>query len=262
MNQPLYIPLTDRGLLAIEGEDARTFLQGLITNDIGKVSSTQSIYACMLSPQGKFLFDFFIAEINGKLVLDCYEGQKEALKKRFTMYKLRSKVTISDMSNEYEVVALLADDAVLTREKMEKRLGFTQTICKGVIFMDPREIALGARAFIERENHYKAFLGKEFTEGNRKIYEHLRISLLVPDGTVDLVPEGSFPLHHRMEEIHAIDYQKGCYVGQEVTARTKHRGVIRKTIYKVKGNQPSLPKPGTPITAAENKTVGELRSSA
>ncbi len=253
----VYIPLEDRGLLAISGADARTFLQGIITNDVKKLRPDQSIYACLLTPQGKFLFDFFLCEMDGKVFLDMDKERLPALVQRLTMYKLRSDVTITDVSEEYAVSALLGEK-VFAEADLDRTPGRTKVFCKGIAYIDPRDPALFARSIIERNNHFQAFEAKEFFLGDEEVYTRLRIQHCVPDGTQDLIPEKSFPLHFGLDALHAIDYDKGCYVGQEVTARTTHRGVVRKTPVTVHGDG-DLPEIGTPITA-EEKTVGELRS--
>lgn len=235
MTHSFCIPLSGRSVLQVAAADSMTFLQSLITNDIHKATQDHAIYACMLTPQGKFLFDFFICRHEEPFWLDCAASRIEDLKKRLAMYKLRSKVDISDISDRYEVIASsepLPDAAVS--------------------FADPRTEKLGFRAIVPRGSIPQWI-------GTIEDYERLRISLRIPDGEKDLIPEKHFPLHFRMEEINAIDYNKGCYVGQEVTSRTKHLGVIRKSLYTVEGKGP-LPPIGTPITS-EGRQVGELRSS-
>lgn len=203
-----YTPLTNRAILAISGEDAKNFLQGLITNDMGKVSPSGSIYALMLSPQGKFLYDFFITEQNGKFLLDCNALQLESIKKKLAMYKLRSKVVIEDISKEYQAVAIESAEAL----------------------PDPRSAHLPARSIIA--NSSLAELAKSAASGTLADYEALRIRLCIPSDE-DMGFDKSFPLEFEMDEHNAIDYKKGCYVGQEITARTHYRGTLRKKPYVV-----------------------------
>lgn len=229
-----YIPLTNRTLLAISGDDALPFLQGLISNDINKVNSTNAIYALMLTPQGKFLYDFFIYEYDGRILLDCNAAKIEEIKKKLTMYKLRSKVVIEDISAEYNVVALISPSAA-----------------EETIYPDPRSNAMPARAIIKK---------LETSKGNLQDYELLRIKLCIPS---DIDMEDSFPLEYAMDTHNAIDYQKGCYVGQEVTARTHYRGVVRKKPYVVMA-EPDIDLSkykGHEITKGPHK-VGIMRSSA
>lgn len=259
MTDNLYIPLENRSVIKISGADAKDFLQGIITNDINKVTKSQSIYSCLLTPQGKFLFDFFISELNGDLAIDCASSRAEVLIKLLTMYKLRREVEISDISNDFEVAALIGEN-VFKQDDLKKEPGITKTFCKGVAYIDPRTEKMFARSIIDRENNYQSFHATGFSLGTFEAYENLRIEEAVPDGEFDLIADKSFPLHYKMEEMQAIDFQKGCYVGQEVTARSKHRGKIRKTLLKVASDDP-LPPPETAIKIDE-KQVGTMCSSS
>lgn len=257
MDNACYIPLPDRAVFTLEGKDARSFLQGIITQDIHCLTPEHAIYTLLLTPQGKFLFDFFLVVYDDKIWLDANAQRKEELLKRLMMYKLRSDVTITDVSNEYEVAALLGD-RVFSNDLPEER-GSTYPFCKGVAYVDPRNTALYARAIIARDNHYQSFEAKDFQLGQHIDYEVLRIANTVPDGSHDMIPDKSFPLQYRMDQLHAISFDKGCYVGQEVTTRTKHRGVVRKSVFSVIGKQ-DLPEAGAPIFLQEKK-IGEMRSS-
>ncbi len=255
MSSGRYIAL-DRALLNIEGEDRHTFLQGLITNDINKVNQHQAIYACMLTPQGKFLFDFFIYKIRERLVLEVEKSRAEELKSHLGMYKLRSKVEIKDISNEYEIYAVLGKDGLSLFNL--KNAGEIKQFPGGVAIADPRRFYMGIRITIAKDSIPETFAGQKIIWGSPEEYEKLRISLAVPEGGKDMIPEKSFPLQSNMEEMNAIDFNKGCYVGQEVTARSKHRGVIRKKIVKVKidGDVAS----GSPVKV-DNRQIGEMLSS-
>lgn len=225
----VYIPLTKRQLLAITGDDTKDFLQGIITNDINNLSSKNSIYACLLTPQGKYLADFFISEIDNQVVLDFDDSVADTVTKKLAMYKLRSDVTFKDMSKEFEVCSLLGDN-IYKQEEMDASAGSTMKFCKGVACIDPRTKKMFGRSVIERENEYQSFVAKGFELGEFGDYERLRIENTVPETNKELIPEKSFPLQNRLDELNAIDFDKGCYVGQEVTARSKHRGNIRKTL--------------------------------
>ncbi len=227
-----YTPLTHRAVLAVSGEDARPFLQGLITNDINKVSETQAIFAALLSPQGKFLFDFFIIEHQGRLLFDIEKTRLAEFVKRLGMYRLRSKVEFTPLENLY-VTAMSGGD----------------TDSKDICFIDPRLGALGVRIISEGPVQADE-LGD---------YEQQRLTLGVPDGAKDLVTDRSLPLEYGYDELNAVDYTKGCYVGQEVTARTKHRATLRKFIHQVKGAGP-LPPSGTAVMANGHE-IGNMCSS-
>lgn len=255
MTEAKYIKLEKRALIEISGEDARNFLQGLITNNINKVSENSSIYALMLTPQGKFLFEFFIFEIGGKLMLDCDRERINDLIKRLTMYKLRSKIEIRK-NEDYTIISLIGEDS-LKKLGLSGQTGVTNKFSRGVVFADPRDINMGVRAVILPED-LTSLEKAEFTSGTIEDYEKQRIMSAIPDHN-DMEPDKSFPLQFSMEELNAVDFKKGCYVGQEVTARTKYRGVIRKKIFKISGGQ-NLPEKGSDILIGE-KIIGETLSS-
>lgn len=223
--------LPNRSVIAVSGEDAREFLQGLITNDIRKVTADTPIFAAILTPQGKFLYDFFIIEHHGKLFLDVAKATRAELVKRLTMYKLRSKVDIAELSWMQVAVAWGNSD-----------------IAGEVKFTDPRLSALGVRV-----------LGSVLKAEANDAYEHHRISLGVPEGGRDLESNDSFPMQWAYDKLNAVDFNKGCYVGQEVTARAKHIGTVRKRPYKIQASS-TLPAAGAPIMT-EGKEAGKMATS-
>jgi len=227
-----YTPLPERAVLAITGEDAKPFLQGLITNDINKVTEEQAIFAALLSPQGKFLYDFFIIEHEGKLLFDIEKARMPEFIKRLTMYRLRSKVEFTPME-QLQVTVMSGGD----------------TDRGDICFIDPRLGALGVRIISE-----SAVQADELGDYNRH-----RLMLGVPDGARDLTPDRSLLLEYGYDELNAIDYAKGCYVGQEVTARTKHRATLRKFIHCVTG-EGNLPPAGTAVMANGHE-IGTMASS-
>lgn len=257
MTNNLYIPLKSRAVISISGADAEKFLQGLISNDITKITAENSIYALMLTPQGKFLYDFFISRKDDVYLLDCRVDILPAIIKKLSMYKLRSDVKIDDLSAEYEVVAILGDK-VFAEFEGDNSLGKTKKFCKGVAYIDPRSEKLFARAVIEKENQYAALKSHEYAEGSCSDYENLRIKSAIPDSS-DMEMDKAYPLQFGMDDLNAIDYKKGCYVGQEVTARTHYRGNVRKNVYMVEAKS-QLPAIGSAIMA-DGQNIGELLSS-
>jgi folate-binding protein YgfZ len=199
----------DRSILEISGADRKFFLQGLITNDINKASSENLIYTAMLNSQGRFLYDFFIFEHEEKLFLDCFSARRDEILQKFNFYKLRSKVEIT--SND----ALFACQAIDETEnlfcKMSPKFSFT----------DPRKI--GKRFYVEN-----------FYDTAQDAYHLARIMNKIPESEYDLTYEKSFILEFGFDDLNAIDYNKGCYLGQEITARTHHTGQIRKKIIVIK----------------------------
>lgn len=242
MTNKLYIPLTNRSILAISGQDARTFMQGLISNDINKVTINQCIYAIMLTPQGKFLYDFFIYEHDGKLLLDCNATKIAEIKQKLNMYKLRSKITIEDLSNQLQIIALTAN--------------LSDTHCQH----DPRSGQLPLRLIATQNYDYQDIENKGFTKATLLDYDTIRLQLCIPNDT-DL--DNSFPLDYAMDQHNSIDYQKGCYVGQEVTARTHYRGTIRKKPYIITADQDiDLSQYKDATITINDRQIGQIRSSA
>jgi folate-binding protein YgfZ len=249
------IPLPGRGVLAVRGPEARTFLQGLVTNDVTRVNPARAIYAALLTPQGKFLFDFLIADDGaGGMLFDTDRERLPELAKRLTFYKLRSKVEIADLSGELAVTALVGDGAA-ARAKLVGAAGNAWRLDGSAVFVDPRLAPLGVR-MIHSAGSPAPFAGDQ--EGTADDYEALRLGLGVPEAGRDVLVDKSFILESNFEELNAIDFDKGCYVGQELTARTKHRGKVRKRLFRVDitGDAPPA---GTPIMAGEAE-IGELRS--
>jgi folate-binding protein YgfZ len=253
MAQARFVPLPDRGVLRLAGEDARAYLQGLVSNDVRKVAADKALYAALLTPQGKFLFDFFIVEHDGALLLDVERARKDDLVRRLTLYRLRAKVTIEDVSDRFAVVAL--PDAVSPQEPTP---GAARPFAEGVAFTDPRLADLGERAIVPAASVPGAFAAAGMAPAPIEAYDRLRLGLGVPDGSRDLEIEKSFLIENNIDELNGIDFDKGCYVGQELTARTKYRAVVRKRLFRVDVDGP-LPAPGTPVRSGEIE-IGTMRS--
>lgn len=254
--QKSFAVLESRGIVSLRGADARDFLQGLVTNDIGRVSPEQAVWTAMLTPQGKYLFDFFVIEMMGALVLDCEAARAGDLVKRLTMYKLRSNVDISDDSEDWAVLALVGTEA--DGDALCEFEGRAGAFAGGVCFVDPRYGGAGARAILPREA-IEQLKAAGFEEADAEAYDTHRLICGLPDASRDLVPEKSFPMENGFDELHAIAWDKGCYVGQELTARMRYRATAKKVLLPVEiaGEAPA---PGTLITQG-TKDAGEMRSS-
>lgn len=258
MTNNLYIPLKNRSVIQISGADSQKFLQGLITNDINKVSDGSIIYALMLTPQGKFLYDFFICQREGVFLIDCNKEKLPETIKKFSMYKLRSDVKIDDVSEKYEVVAIIGDKVF---ENIGKNEGQAKQSVGGGVYIDPRSEKIYGRAIIDISNHYQFLESFGFIQGDFSDYEIVRINSCIPEGNLDLLPEKSFPHDFAMDDLNAIDYKKGCYVGQEVTARVHYKGTGRKKLFVVESVDGSdLPEFNSDITSGDEK-IGALLSS-
>lgn len=242
----LYEHLRHRGVISLGGFDAQSFLQSLLTNDIRQLHHHPCLYSCLLTPQGKFLYDFFVMRHEDEIWLDCSAANIKDIMKRLTVYSINTKVQIHNVSQKYAVFWLSE-----VAEKAPPPLGIS--------YQDPRNPAMGGRAVLEHSHALdwlKTHLSYHSETGG---YDRRRYALGIPEGDRDMLPEKHFPHDFGLEHIGAIDYKKGCYVGQEVTTRTKHRGKVRKKPYKVTANAP-LPPYGTAITLG-GKVVGILCSS-
>ena len=235
------VPLEDRGVVRVAGPDAASFLQGVLTNDVEKLRPHEARYAALLTPQGKILFDFLVVRLPGDaFALDCAASQAADLAKRLNFYKLRAKVTILDDSEDHAVLAYWG--------------GEPENAPGAIVYADPRAAGLGRREILPRA---KAFA---IGEASLAQYEALRIALAVPRGGVDFAYGDAFPHDANMDVTHGIDFEKGCYVGQEVVSRMKHRAGVRKRIVRVKLDGPP-PAAGTPVLDGE-LPVGALGSSS
>ncbi len=234
--------LGQRGLIAVSGTDARSFLQALISTDVEKVSPDRAIYGALLTPQGKFLHDFFIAELDGRLLMDCDADRQDDLLRRLTMYRLRAEIELESVSGGFTVAALM--------NGADGEPGAARPLGGGVAFVDPRLAALGERAILPADQARSVLEGTGLEEATFEDYERLRISLGVPDAARDLIVEKSLLLESNFEELNGVDFEKGCYVGQEVTSRTKHRGLVRKRLFRVDVTG-ALPPAGTAVKLGE-----------
>lgn len=228
--------LPNRGLLFLKGPDLRDFLQGLITNDVTKALEGHVIYAALLTPQGKYLFDFFLIPHDDGLILDSEADRLGDLQRRLMMYRLRSKVEISDITENYKVYAT------------EQAADVDDILC----FPDPRHEALGYRCLVPTA------LNADIENLPFDAYEEKRITLGICDGSKDLDVEKTLILEGNFEPLHGVEFQKGCYVGQELTARMKHRGKVRKRLFSVSisGDHPSEE---TNISL-DGKSMGTMKS--
>ncbi|MBM3597436.1 MAG: folate-binding protein YgfZ [Alphaproteobacteria bacterium] len=257
MAEPVHVVLPSRGAIALTGPDARSFLQGLVSNDVTRVAKDRAIYAAFLTAQGKFLHDFFLIELDDALIIDC-EGQRLAdLKKRLGLYKLRSKIALEDASQRFVIAAAPGAEA-LARLGLSEEPGRAVALDGGVAFVDPRLAAMGARFVLPREGAEAALAATGLAAGTVDGYERLRLELGLPDGSRDLEVEKSILLENGFDELNGVDWKKGCYMGQELTARTKYRGLIKKRLMPVEIDGP-LPAPGTPVLLGQQE-AGELRS--
>ena len=216
--------LADRAVIGVSGPEARPFLQGLLTNDINLLAPDRPLYAALLAPQGKILFEFLIYDGGGDVLIDCHKDSRAALIKRLTLYRLRAQIEIA-----------ARDDCVVVADQGPD---------------DPRLKTLGQRAIVAAATE---------TVDGTDAWHDWRWSLGVPEGA-DFGSDQVFAMDGGLDELNAISFTKGCYVGQELTARMKHRGTDRKRLLPVQSTPAPLPAAGTPMTA-DGADVGTLMSS-
>lgn len=239
MSRVQAILLQSRSVAEVSGPDAASFLQGLVTNDVNRAVEGRAVFAALLTPQGKIIHDFLIAAApGGGFWLDCVKAGATDLIARLKRYKLRAKLAIAERI-DLAVVALFDKPGVLP---------------SAVVFEDPRLPALGWRALLPAAELERGFESRDESE-----YHARRLELGVPEGGIDIPPETLFPLDCNFEELHGVDFDKGCYVGQELTARMKHRATARRRMLPVTVDR-DLPPAGTPLKAGA-VDVGEMRGS-
>jgi folate-binding protein YgfZ len=259
MSTTPYVMMPSRGLVLIGGADRTDFLQGLISNDIRRATLDHAIWAALLTPQGKYLHDFFVVEIDGQYFLDCESERLMDLGSRLSKYKLRAQIDLG-IGEDY-AVAVLPGTAALDRAGLPADPGAARSLeSGGIVYVDPRHSEAGARAILPKDGAEAALQSLGFEAGTPDDYDRVRLPLGLPDGSRDLVVEKSILLESNFDELNGVDWDKGCYMGQELTARTKYRGLIKKRMMPVDVDGP-LPAAGTEILLGD-KNAGEMRSGS
>ena len=225
--------LNDRAVLYLNGEDIIDFLQNLISNDINKVSDDNSCFTSLLSPQGKFLYEFIIIKHKSGYIIDCEKSQADGLFKQLSIYKLRSKIEILNLSNEF-VVAAFSHEKFLTFDKAQDVSGFTLKYREDPIFLDPRNKQLGARLIINLEKLYLSLKKLDLHDANLSDYYSFSHKLGIVPKELNKLQNKLFGIECNYEELNGIDFKKGCYVGQENTARIKLKNKLSKRLLPIK----------------------------
>ena len=261
MSETLYTPLPDRAVIRVSGPDRVSFLQGLVSNDIEKITADHSGYGALLTPQGKFLFDFFIYQQDqDSLLIDCERGEDGAraaeFYKKLRMYKLRAKVELTDVTESYDVITVFGDGA-LTALNLSDTAGATAPLADGIKAVDPRLSLMGARVLLPK-NELTQMAAIGATESDADTYHQRRVTLGLPNGSEEMEIDRAILLENGFEELGGVDFKKGCYMGQELTARTKYRGLVRKRLLPITIIGPA-PETGTAIMNGD-KEAGIIRS--
>jgi hypothetical protein len=253
-----YIELEKRGVLTVTGEDAQEFLQSLVSNDVSLVDGEHTIYAALLTPQGKFLHDFMISRHSDSYLIDCALERLMDLAQRLIAYRLRANIELLDATEDWRVVALLGAGAAEAFE-LANMPGATASLNDdGPIYRDPRPAMPGLRALLPRSQDLAILAERGFAAASIEDYEQCRITAGVPDGSHDMTVGKSTLMEYGFEALHGVDFSKGCYVGQELTARTKYRGLVRRQLKRVTLDG-ALPPVGT-LIMANGKEAGEICS--
>ena len=225
--------LKDRAILYLNGEDTKEFLQNLISNDINKVSENNTCFTSLLSPQGKFLYEFIVTKHKSGYLIDCEKSQANGLYKQLSIYKLRSKVEILNLSNEF-VVAAFSHEKFLTFDEAKDISGFTLKYREDSIFLDPRNKHLGARLIINLEKLYLSLKKLDLYDANLNDYYLFSHKLGIVPKDLNKLQNKIFGIECNYEELNGIDFKKGCYVGQENTARIKLKNKLNKRLLPIK----------------------------
>lgn len=234
------IPLADRTLIAVSGDDRVGFLQGLITNDVTTLDG-RAVWSALLTAQGKYLHDFIVLADGDRLLLDVEAARRDDLLRRLRMFRLRAKVELTDLTGELSVFARL--------DRAEGARGTVTPVPGGWQLVDPRHAGLGHRFLLPADT---------VATGDIADWDRARLALGIPDSSRDLIPEKSILLDNGFDELGGVAWNKGCYVGQELTARTKYRGLVKKRLVPVRVAGP-LPEAGSIVTR-DGADVGEIRS--
>tara|TARA_B100001245_G_scaffold73111_1_gene51816 strand:+ start:146 stop:1033 length:888 start_codon:yes stop_codon:yes gene_type:complete len=221
--------LEDRGILFIQGSDTKEFLQNLITNDINKVDEANSCFSSLLTPQGKYLFDFLVVKHKKGYFIDCEKKQIEELFKQLNIYKLRSDIEILNLSNEF-VVAAFSYEKFMLFDGAKDLPGNTFKYGEDPVFLDPRHKKLGGRLIINLEKLYLSLKKLDLKSTNPEEYYKLSYELGIPQKNTEKLRNKLFGIECNFEELNGIDFKKGCYIGQEITSRIKLRNKLSKRL--------------------------------
>ena len=232
MEKDQIIILEDRGLIAIEGSDAKEFLQNIISNDVNKVSNSSSIFSGIFTPQGKYLYEFFIIKNNEGYFLDCDNNLKEELIKHLLKYKLRSKVEIKDLSSSF-VIGITSEEKFKEIQNETGSKESTISYRESPFFLDTRSVKLGARILSNLEKLHLTIKKLDLKILDKSNYFKIAHAEGIPILGINNLQDKLFSLESNFEELNAIDFRKGCYVGQENTARMKLKNKIRRKLFPI-----------------------------
>ena len=236
MEKDQIILLEDRGLILITGEDVKNFLQNIITNDIEKVNLSVSIFSALFTPQGKYLFEFFLIQSKSGYLLDCDNKFTNEIINYLLKYKLRSKIEVKNISKEY-VIGLITSEKFADIQRSENKTDDTIEFRDSYLFLDPRNKKLGARILSRLEKIHLTIKKLDLKIVKPDTYFAKAHSLGIPIKGIENLKDQLFGLEANFEELNAIDFKKGCYIGQENTARMKLKEKLRRRLLPISSNE-------------------------
>ena len=231
------IILEDRGFIQVKGTEAKDFLQNIVTNDIEKVTSDSTVFSSILTPQGKYLFDFFVLKLKDSYLLECEKKSTEEIIKLLNFYKLRSKIELADFNEKY-VAAVISLEKFKEITKTQHMKGSTLSSEEGStlscenerIYVDPRSKNLGAKIITKIENIENIIKKLDLKKIDKKNYYEKSFALGIPQLNLTKLKDKIFGIENNLDELNGIDFKKGCYIGQENTSRIKLRNKLRRRI--------------------------------
>ena len=227
------IILEDRGFIKANGPDAKDFLQNIITNDIEKVTGDTTVFSSILTPQGKYLFEFFIMRLEDGYLLECEKKSTIEIIKLFNFYKLRSKVNLIDLSEKY-VAAVISLEKFKEINGSDLSKGKTTIYREDPVYIDPRNFKLGAKIISKLEKIHLTIKKLNLIIADKNKYYNKSFELGIPQSNLNKLKDKVFGIENNLDELHGIDFKKGCYIGQENTSRIKLRDKLRRRILPVK----------------------------
>jgi tRNA-modifying protein YgfZ len=271
-NSAALIDFSHQSLVEISGPERVSFLQGLTTNQIKDIKADSSFYSTMLTPQGRFLWDYTICETGDTLILTAEPGQGSPLVKALTFYLMRTKAVIKDVSSNYGILAIVGPNATQTINELfpdcdikDAPLGATFTTDENIrLWRDPRNEDFGWRLLVNSENYLQLWkkISDKISPAGHEAWERYRIQKGLPRGGKELIPNKTLPLEAGLFDLNGVSFQKGCFVGQETTARTHHRGTLKKRVFQVTLETDSTVADGTLVLTSSQKEAGIVTSSA
>jgi folate-binding protein YgfZ len=225
--------LDDRGFIQINGDEAKDFLQNIVTNDIKKISENFTLFSSIFTPQGKYLYEFFILKIEDGYLLECEKNVTEEIVKVFSFYKLRSKVNLTNVSKKYTTIVISLEKFKEIYESKSSK-GLTSIYKKNPMYIDSRNENLGAKILLKSENVENIIKDLKLKKIDNNKYYSKSFDLGIPQINLNKLKDKIFGIENNLDELGGIDFKKGCYIGQENTSRIKLRNKLRRRILPIK----------------------------